>query len=217
MTRQTQFLLAAILLELMVVAIAVPLMRWDAISAGLAAAASMRRVTLVQLVQTVAPPIELGVVWAIVRRRLSSNSPRLADSHRGYHEAGLLVIAFFLLATQAWFASHLGHGRATGVEPLARMGTIFAGMVMAIQGNFTAKAPPPTGDRAPDEIAWALAARRCGWVLCILGLALAIGAITLPMPLVAFSVPAIWLLAAGCLLAHRRAFTQPSVTPRATS
>lgn len=216
MTRQTKFLLAAILLELLAVAIGIPLLRWDTVSAGLAASASMRRVTLVQLVQTVAPPIELGVVWAIVRRRLSSNSPRLADSHRGYHEAGLMVVAFFLMATQAWFASQLGHGRATGVEPLARMGAIFAGMVMAIQGNFTAKVPPPTGDRAPDEIAWALAARRCGWVLCILGLALALGAITLPMPLVAFSFLATWLLAMGYLLAHRRAFTRPAVAPRAT-
>lgn len=215
MTRQTKFLLAAILLELLAVAITVPLLRWDAVSAGLAAAPPMRRVTMVQLIETLAPPLGLAMAWRLVGRRMTSTTPRLADSHRGYHEAGLLVIAFFFLATQAWFASHLGHGRASGIEPLARMAAIFGGMVMAIQGNFTAKAPAPTGERAPDEAAWTRAARRCGWALCVAGLTLAICAITLPIRLVLFSFLAIWLLAMGYLLVHRRAFTQPAVAPGA--
>lgn len=210
MTRQTQFVLAVLLMELLSVAVAIPLMRWDAVSAGLAATSLVRRVTLVQLVETVWPPLGLILVWVAGSRRLASTTPRLADNHRGYTEAALLAAGFFLLAMQGWFASHLGHGRATGFEPVARMAAIFAGLLMATQGNFTAKASPPTGERAPDPASWGRVMRRCGWAQSLAGLAVAIGAVALPPAPMAFVFLAAWLLAMGYLLTQRRALHRPA-------
>lgn len=116
-------------------------------------------------------------------RRLVSPSYRRSPTHRGYAEAGLLTIAFFLVAYQGWFASHLGQGLPgyASRELMLRGGAIFAGMVMAIQGNFSAKAPAPEGDGAPDPATWTRVKSRSGWVMSLGGLVVAICAIALPL------------------------------------
>jgi hypothetical protein len=180
--------LAAVLVELAVVAIITPLTRWNAISANLSGVMGVRRLDTVRLIVTFIAPIVLAVAWAAFAKRLRSAAPAFSSPHRGYAEAGILTTAFFLMAYQGWFASHLGLSEVAHAsrELMLRAGTIFAGMVMAIQGNFTCKAPAPSGPGAPDPAAWTQVKSRSGWTLSLAGITIAVCAIVLPLdPLVA--------------------------------
>jgi hypothetical protein len=108
MSRLTRLVLAAVLIELFVVALLVPVMQWDAISENLSGLPGVRRLDTVRLIITFVAPFVLAAAWAVIARRLGASDVRLSPPHRGYAEAGLLTVAFFLMAYQGWFASHLG-------------------------------------------------------------------------------------------------------------
>lgn len=183
MSKMTKLVLAAVFVELIAVAIIVPSTRWGAISANLSAATGARRLDTVRLIITFGAPLVLVLGGALVAVRLRSTAPSLSSPHRGYAEAGILVAAFFLIAYQGWFAVHLGDGQVAHAsrELMLRAGTIFAGMVMAIQGNFAAKAPSPSGVRAPDPATWARVKSRSGWLMALTGVVIAVSAIALPL------------------------------------
>ena len=185
MSRMTRLVLAAVFVELIAVAIIVPATRWDAISVNLSAAAGARRLDTVRLIITFVPPLVLALSAALTARRLKSSAPRLSSPHRGYAEAGILVAAFFLMAYQGWFAAHLGEGQVAHASRdfMLRAGAIFAGMVMEVQGNFTAKAPSPSGLRAPDPATWTRVKSRSGWIMSLTGVVIAVSAISLPLQL----------------------------------
>jgi hypothetical protein len=183
MSRLTRLILAALLIALFVVAILVPFLRWDAISENLSGSSGVRRLDMVRLIVTVVAPLALSAAWAATARRLKASDVRLSPPHRGYAEAGILTVAFFLMAYQGWFASHLGenHIAHASREHMLRAGAIFAGMVMAIQGNFASKTPAPTGPRAPDPAAWTKVKSRTGWAFSLAGVTIAVGAMVLPL------------------------------------
>ncbi|CAN7153337.1 hypothetical protein [Caulobacter sp. LjRoot300] len=188
MSKLTRLVLAALLVELVVAAIFVPSMRWEVISENLSGAAGARRLDTVRLAITLAAPLVLAAAWMAMERRLRASDTTLSPPHRGYAEAGLLTAAFFLMAYQGWFANHLGESTVAhaGQEHMLRAGTIFAGLVMAIHGNFAAKTPAPTGPRAPDPAVWTKVKSRSGWVLSLAGLMIAVCAIVLPPPALLF-------------------------------
>ena len=183
MSRLARLVLAAVLIELCVVALLVPVMQWDAISENLSSSPGVRRLDTVRLIITFVAPFVLAAAWAVIARRLGASDVRLSPPHRGYAEAGLLTVAFFLMAYQGWFASHLGenHIAHASREHMLRAVAIFAGMVMAIQGNFASKTPAPTGPRAPDPAAWTKVKSRTGWALSLAGVTIAVCAMILPI------------------------------------
>jgi len=181
--RLTKLVLAAVFVELIAVAIIVPSTQWDAISVNLSAATGARRLDTVRLIITFVAPLVLALSGALTARRLKSSAPSLSSPHRGYAEAGILVAAFFLMAYQGWFAAHLGESQIAHAsrELMLRAGTIFAGMVMAVQGNFTAKVPFPSGLRAPDPATWTRVKSRSGWIMSLAGVVIAVSAIAMPL------------------------------------
>jgi hypothetical protein len=183
MSRLTNLVLAALLIELFVVATLVPFVQWGAISENLSGSLGVRRLDTVRLIITFAAPLALAAAWAATARRLKASDVRLSPPHRSYAEAGLLTVAFFLMAYQGWFASHLGenHIAHASREHMLRAATIFAGMVMAIQGNFASKTPAPTGPRAPDPAVWTKVKSRTGWAFSLAGVTIALGAMVLPL------------------------------------
>jgi hypothetical protein len=188
MSKVTRLVLTALLVELAIAAIFVPSMRWDIISENLSGATGARRLDIVRLVITLAAPLVLAAAWITMERRLRASDTTLSPPHRGYAEAGLLTAAFFLMAYQGWFASHLGETTVAhaGQEHMLRAGAIFAGLVMAIHGNFAAKTPAPTGPRAPDPAIWTKVKSRSGWVMSLAGLTIAVCGIVLPPPSLLF-------------------------------
>lgn len=182
MTRLTRIVVGFVLLELIAVAAGVPAARWPAISAALSGGGALLRLDTVRLVMTSASPLILLAAWLVFERRLASPSSRPSNPHKGYAEAGLLTVAFFLMIYQGWFASHLGQGFPAHAsrELMLRAGTIFAGMVMAIQGNFSSKTPAPEGAGVLASAAWTTAKLRSGWVMSLGGLAIAVCAVVLP-------------------------------------
>ena len=185
MSKMTKLVLGAIFVELIAVAMIVPSTRWGAISVNLSAATGARRLDTVRLIVTFIAPLVLALSGVLTARRLKSPAPSLSSPHRGYAEAGILVAAFFLMAYQGWFAAHLGESQIAHAsrEFMLRAGTIFASMVMAIQGNFTAKVPFPSGPRAPDPATWTRVKSRSGWVMSLAGVVIAVSAIALPLHL----------------------------------
>jgi hypothetical protein len=181
MTKMTRLVLAFVLIELTAVAACVPLMRWGAIANNLSSGVGVRRLETVRLLMTIVAPLTLLAARWAASRRISSVSPTLSSTQRGYGEAGILTAAFFLIAYQGWFASHLGSARVEiDRDLMVRAGAIFAGMVMAVQGNFSSKTPAPTGLRAPDPDSWRKVKARSGWTMAVAGVAIAVGAIAFP-------------------------------------
>jgi hypothetical protein len=178
----TRLVLAIVLMELLAVSVCVPLMRWGAIAINLSSGGGLRRLDTVRLLMTFVAPLALLAAGVAASRRLSSVSPTVSSAQRGYGEAGILTAAFFLIAYQGWFASHLGSAEVGQIDHnmMLRAGTIFAGMVMAVQGNFSSKTPAPTGLRAPNPDSWRKAKARSGWTMAVAGVAIAVGAIAFP-------------------------------------
>jgi hypothetical protein len=94
---------------------------------------------------------------------------------------------------------------------MLRLSTIFAGLLVAVQGNFLAKAAPPTGERAPDPAAWTRAMLRIGWVNAAIGLALAACAVGLPIRMLFPVFLGSFLLLMANSLFQRRGLRRPSI------
>lgn len=183
MSKPTALLLAAVILELMLSATSVAFLRWSDVAADLASHTGAHRLDLVRLVIAFGAPIVLAAAMFVLVRWSESETPRRSAAQKGYGEAGVIAAAFFLVAYQAWFVSHLGERQIphAGREVMLRASAIFAGMLLAVQGNFSAKTPVPSGQRAPDPSSWARVKLRSGWVLSIAGLVVALCAIMLPL------------------------------------
>jgi hypothetical protein len=205
-SKTTRLVLAAVLVELIAAAIIIPSIRWSAISTDLSGASFARRADIFGLIVAFAAPLALAGAWAVFEKRLSA-APSLSSPHRGYAEGGILAAAFFLMAYQGWFASHLGQSEvapASG-ELALRAATIFAGMVWAVHGNFAAKTPAPSGLGAPDPVVWMRVKSRTGWIMVLAGVAVAVCAIILPFKPLGAVFILVGLSVMGSLAVQRRA------------
>lgn len=128
--------------------------------------------------------IVLAGLIPFMQRQLASTSPRYSDDHRRYAQSAALTWYLFLAAWWAWMALDaygLAPPSALDRQTFLRLVLIFAGVGMAVRGNFFGKIRPPMGERAPDPGAWTRGALRTGWMLALMGTAIVVAAIALPM------------------------------------
>jgi len=125
-------------------------------------------------------PVMLAATVVIADRKLGSDRPRMAEDHRRYFQIGLGSTFLFALAAQAWTALVFVQQAPAGPEVFLRLAAIWAGVSMAMRGNFMAKAGPPSGEGAPDRNRWSPAMLRMGWLLVLWGAVLVVCAVALP-------------------------------------
>jgi hypothetical protein len=113
-------------------------------------------------------------------RQLASTRPKWSEDHRRHVQGAMVFWSMILLAAQGWTAQLLIAGPPPIDRSLfIRAFVLLVGVSAAVRGNFWAKLSPPTGEGAPAT--WTRTVLTAGWVLVALGVALVIGAFTLPM------------------------------------
>jgi hypothetical protein len=117
---------------------------------------------------------------AFIEWRLRPRAVRPSADYRRIQVAGFLASVAFCVLAQVWLAATFLLGRPPGGDLFVRLTTIFVGACVATQGNFVAKAAPPTGEKAPPAAWWTRHALRLGWGMVVVGLALVVGALALP-------------------------------------
>jgi hypothetical protein len=157
-------------------------------------------------------PPWLAVVAIYLGRRLSSDRPRISDSHRRYIERGLPAAAAIFVAMQGLYAYVDVTGAKVDAVLLGRGVIAVSGLWLMIQGNAAAKLDPPSGDGAPPPGVWTRMLLRWGWIMVGMGVATVVSAFALPLPLprpLALPVMTAFLaILVGGELAYRR-MTRP--------
>ena len=153
-------------------------------------------------------PIWLALGVAYLSRRAGSNRPRLSDNHRRYVEIGLVAVATTAAALQGLSAFAFLQSHALDMQVVVRLALVFVGAVVTVQGNFAAKLDPPTGESAPNPAVWTRAVLGMGWVMVVLGLAIIVGALTLPVAQMLPMLLVLWALGFGVEVYCRR-MTRP--------
>lgn len=126
-------------------------------------------------------PVWMSVGWAILEWQVARRSLRPAADHRRIVIGGFVATALFCLLVQLVFADALTTGWAPGGLLFLRLTTAFVGGLLAVQGNFLAKTNPPTGEKAPTPARWTRHVLRVGWVMALVGLALVVCSVVLPI------------------------------------
>ena len=149
------------------------------------------------------------LVWA--PPKLATARPRLSDDHRSHLQGALGFWFIALAAIQGWVAYNYLRLGPPPLEPetFARLAFVLMGVAMAVRGNFVAKLAPPVGDGAPDEAAWTRSMLRTGWAMALIGIAMLIGAMVLPVRMLALSAFVVAPALVAVSLAHRRATRTP--------
>jgi hypothetical protein len=125
-------------------------------------------------------PFWVAVCSLYLYRRLTSDRPRISDSHRRFIEAGLMLVCPLTVALHGWTAYVFLHPAAVAPHAFWRILTAFTGAYTMVHGNFAAKLDPPTGDGAPSPAVWTRTLLRTGWAFTVIGLAIIVCALTLP-------------------------------------
>jgi hypothetical protein len=150
-------------------------------------------------------PLLMGGVVATADHYLGRGDPRLADDHRRYVEASLVATFISTAAIEAWLAMILVEGTAPDRTLFIRLLVAWMGLSVVMRGNFMAKAAPPTGRRAPDPDAFSRSMRQAGWSLVVIGAALLVCALTLPLRTLVFVMVATGALLALVVVRQRQA------------
>jgi hypothetical protein len=131
-------------------------------------------------------PAWAGVGAFAVSRQFAQRGIRLTAEHRRFYEASMVVAVLFIMAAQAWMAFGAEHTPIAGRGLVVRGVLVFCGVFAAVYGNFHAKAGPPSGELAPAPAVWIRGMLRNGWAMVLLGVAIVVLAIALPLKLLPF-------------------------------
>ncbi len=210
MSARVRMVLWAAVAGMTLVALAAIVWKWPLL-AGLGALedpAARRRVTG-QIAVLLLCPLWLGGGWLLASRRLTRGVPTPSLEHVRWLEAGLMAAALMLAAMQAWTARNFIAGEMIGHGAMIRFVTIFAGALVAVQGNFIGKVGAPRGEGAPKPAVWTRMMLRIGRVMALIGIGIVVAALTLPLrPLFVVTMAAALMLVANSAL-QRRALRAP--------
>ena len=131
-------------------------------------------------------PVWLGLGAWLMDRQLTRRDIALAPDHRRFYEASTVIGVVFTTAAEAWIVFGAEHMPFAGRGVVMRGVLVFCGVFAAVYGNFHAKAGPPSGELAPAPAVWIRGMLRNGWAMVLLGLAIVVLAIALPLKLLPF-------------------------------
>jgi hypothetical protein len=160
-------------------------------------------------------PAWIALAAFFIGRQLAQRDLQLAQEHRRFYEASMVVAVLFAAATQAWFTFGAAYAPSAGPSVILRVMLVFAGGFTVIYGNFNAKVPPPSGASAPAPAVWVRGMLRNGWAMVLLGLAEVVLAVVLPFTLLrifflVLVVPALLIVRAQLRLMWPRRRPQPA-------
>ena len=193
MSRAVKLFLFAAIAAMTLVFAAFAWRYWDAISQMSTLNEADKRRLIGALLATAFCPVWVGFGGFFVARQLAQPGLQLADRHRRFYEASLVIVVLFIAAIQLWVAFGAAYPPLAERGVLLRAVLVFSGLFTVIYGNFNAKAPPPSGDEAPAPADWVRGMLRNGWAMVLLGLAEVILALALPSRLLPMVVLAMLL------------------------
>lgn len=177
------FILAGILVMIGLFAVSL-WVHWDTVAHVSALAPTARRRVLGALFGAVFCPLWLVLMSWPIDRQLTRRDIALAADHRRFYQVSMAVGVVLTVLAQAWITfgdmPHVDRGVAM------RAALVFCGVFAAVYGNFHAKAGPPSGELAPAPAVWIRGMLRNGWAMVLLGIAITVLAIALPLRLLPF-------------------------------
>jgi hypothetical protein len=176
MTRGFRLVLSVLVIASLVVAVGALGLRWR--EAGEFAAIFSGPKPARPILLLAMPVLLTGLLVFIELEMIEEKRAHLSRERRIFINFTLATQFAFLVGIQAWQAAvYLGPVRPDP-EFVVRLLSVFAGLAMAVRGNFLAKLPSPSADKAGD---FARTSRRTALILVLMGLALASCAAALPM------------------------------------
>lgn len=127
-----------------------------------------------------ATPLFLAIALRVTARRLAALKPGISEDNPRHIQATLLILFAFVALCEGWMGLLYVEARLPQGDTFARSAIVFLGVMMAVRGNFYAKLSPPAVDGL-NEAGWTRAALRTGWGSVVVGLALAVCALILPL------------------------------------
>ncbi len=178
-----QFVAAAIAVMIVLLA-ACCWAHWDAIT-GFSALDSHDKSLLVRvLVATALMPAWVGICTWGQNRLVTQRHLHLSREHLRFYEASIVILVLFAVAWQYWMTFGYAYTLAWPRGLFGRGGLVCIGAFVIVYGNFNAKVPPATGALAPPPAVWIRGMLRNGWAMVLLGLAMVVLAIALPLKFV---------------------------------
>lgn len=127
-----------------------------------------------------ATPLFLAIALGVTARRLAAFKPGISGDNPRHIQATLLILFPFVALCEGWMGFLYVETQLPGSDAFLRFAIVFLGVMMAVAGNFYAKLSPPSVEGL-DRAGWTRAALRTGWGSVIVGAALVICALTLPL------------------------------------
>jgi hypothetical protein len=156
-------------------------------------------------------PAWLAACSIYLVRRLTSDRPRLSDSHRQFINTGLAVASIAMAALHGLLTYSFLSGWTPDRPAFLRLVVVITGVWMAMQGNFAAKLDPPSGDGAPRVAVWTRMQLRMGWGMALAGILLIVCGLAAPMSLILPVMLVLVVLGLAAEVAYRRV-TRPGQT-----
>lgn len=166
-------------------------------------AESFARREIINMVVLAGLPVLMAGGLMLVRWYISRPNPRMAEDLRRYTEVSLIATFMTATAFQLWQAMTFLSGPFDN-RMFIRFLAAWIGITLAIRGNFMAKAGPPSGEGAPAPAAFLRGMRRLGFSVVLIGAALVVSALTLPVKFVAFAMVTAALLLVAASGQQRR-------------
>ena len=157
-----------------------------------------------QTFMIVAMPAVLAGLLVFTQRGLERQTPQITPAGVWFVNFTMLTNAAVLIAAQAWMISVYVGPLNAGPEFGTRLLVAFAGLSIAVGGNFLAKLRAPVDD---VEGRWARTTRRSAAILVLAGLSLTVCAVTLPPAGLLTSLSAALVLTLILTIRQRRATT----------
>ncbi len=181
MNRSTNWIVAAATAEMVLVAIGAVLWRGLIVEHLALAELTGQRKLVGATVILLLMPLWVALAWFIARRQIASRRMTPSAEHIRLFEISFVVGILMLVVMQGFLARSLVTGDTAGRELLQRGSLAFAGVFTLVQGNFMAKVAPPTGPAAPPPHAWMRMRLAVGWASALIGLALLVCSVSLPI------------------------------------
>lgn len=198
MSRTLKLVLTAAVVEMLLLAIAVAVWRWQ----GVADAPDGR--WFLGTFGAFFMPAWLAMGAWLTARKMARPGLTAAPDTRRYNEITLMAAAALAVGVQAWMA-----GSIVGFIPKdsiqIRAIEALTGVFFMVVGNFAAKTSPPTGPRAPDAAVWTRGMLRIGWAGVVAGLVILIAAITVDIDQMVWAIFGVTGLYATAALIQQRA------------
>jgi hypothetical protein len=198
MSRTLKLVLTAAVVEMLLLAIAVAVWRWQ----GFADAPDGR--WFLGTFGAFFMPLWLAMGAWLEARKMARPGLTAAPDTRRYNEITLMAAAALAVGVQAWMA-----GSIVGFIPKdsiqIRAIEALTGVFFMVVGNFAAKTSPPTGPRAPDAAVWTRGMLRIGWAGVAAGLVILVAAITVDIDQMVWAIFGVTGLFATAVLLQQRA------------